>query len=143
MSSSSPDPRSPARGRDTARESAPVPPANANASANAAPAHDRVVIHLDLDAFYAQVETKRLGLDPAQPLAVQQWQGIIAVNYPARHAGVRRHHTAAEARRLCPAIALVHVETIGDDEDEERREETDLDVGGKIAGEHPAAAAED
>ena len=144
MSSSSPDPRSPARGRDTARESAPAPapPANASANAHAAPAHDRVVIHLDLDAFYAQVETKRLGLNPAQPLAVQQWQGIIAVNYPARDAGVRRHHTAAEARRLCPAIALVHVETIGDDEDnEERREETDLDVGGKIAGERPAAEA--
>ena len=124
--SSSPDPRSPARGRDTARESAP--PANARV----APAHDRVVIHLDLDAFYAQVETKRLGLDPAQPLAVQQWQGIIAVNYPARDAGIRRHHTAAEARRLCPTIALVHVETIGDEEDVDREDESD--VGGGEGG---------
>ena len=126
--SSSPDPRSPARGRDTARESAP--PANARV----APAHDRVVIHLDLDAFYAQVETKRLGLDPAQPLAVQQWQGIIAVNYPARDAGIRRHHTAAEARRLCPTIALVHVETIGDEEDVDREDESDVGGGGGGTG---------
>ena len=126
--SSSPDPRSPARGRDTARESAP--PANARV----APAHDRVVIHLDLDAFYAQVETKRLGLDPAQPLAVQQWQGIIAVNYPARDGGIRRHHTAAEARRLCPTIALVHVETIGDEEDVDREDESDVGGGGGGTG---------
>ena len=28
----------------------------------------RVIIHLDLDAFYAQVETVRLGLDPAIPV---------------------------------------------------------------------------
>ena len=122
--SSSPDPRSPARGRDTARESAP--PANARV----APAHDRVVIHLDLDAFYAQVETKRLGLDPAQPLAVQQWQGIIAVNHPARDAGIRRHHTAAEARRLCPTIALVHVETIGDEDDVDHEDESDSSAAG-------------
>ena len=42
----------------------------------------RVVIHLDLDCFYAQVEAKRLGIDPSVPLAVQQWSGLIAVNYP-------------------------------------------------------------
>ena len=51
----------------------------------------RVVIHLDLDCFYAQVEAKRLGIDGSVPLAVQQWSGLIAVNYPARHKGVKRH----------------------------------------------------
>jgi len=33
----------------------------------------RVVAHIDLDAFYAQCEIVRLGVDENQPLAVQQW----------------------------------------------------------------------
>ena len=47
---------------------------------------NRVIIHADLDCFYCQVEIVRLGLDPKQPMAVQQWGGVIAVNYPARKA---------------------------------------------------------
>lgn len=38
----------------------------------------RVIIHVDMDAFYAQVEQKRLGLDASVPLAVQQWNGACA-----------------------------------------------------------------
>jgi hypothetical protein len=34
----------------------------------------RVILHLDLDAFYAQVEAARLAVPPEVPLAVQQWQ---------------------------------------------------------------------
>jgi DNA polymerase eta len=45
---------------------------------------------------------------------VQQWHGIIAVNYPARSFGVKRHNTVEEAKQLCPGITFVHVETIGD-----------------------------
>lgn len=33
----------------------------------------RVIAHIDLDAFYAQCEMKRLGLPKDEPLAVQQW----------------------------------------------------------------------
>ncbi|KAA8907463.1 DNA polymerase eta-like protein [Sphaerosporella brunnea] len=71
----------------------------------------RVIALVDLDAFYAQCETKRLGLSPEQPLAVQQWQSLIAVNYPSRAAGVTRHMTASEAKKLCPNIYLAHVAT--------------------------------
>jgi DNA polymerase eta len=71
----------------------------------------RVIAHVDLDAFYAQCETVRLGLDPALPLAVQQWQGLIAINYPARAYGLSRHVTSAEALRVCPELILQHVAT--------------------------------
>ena len=119
-----------------------MPPQTSGATGN-----DRVVIHLDLDAFYAQVETSRLGLAPDVPLAVQQWQGIIAVNYPARAAGVKRHLTVAEAKRQCPALHLVHVETIGEDEDDGEettapREETGPDAR-ETAEMMPVAAAPD
>jgi DNA polymerase eta len=71
----------------------------------------RVIAHIDLDAFYAQCETVRLGLDPAKPLAVQQWQGLIAINYPARAFGLNRHVTVAEAKEKCPELICQHVAT--------------------------------
>jgi DNA polymerase eta len=71
----------------------------------------RVVAHVDLDAFYAQCETVRLNLDPTKPLAVQQWQGLIAINYPARAYGLSRHVTSTEAMKVCPELILQHVAT--------------------------------
>lgn len=71
----------------------------------------RVIAHIDLDAFYAQCETVRLGLDPTKPLAVQQWQGLIAINYPARAFGLNRHVTVAEAKEKCPELVCQHVAT--------------------------------
>ena len=99
-------------------------------SADAAFTDGRVIIHLDLDAFYAQVESRRLGIDPNTPLVVQQWRGIIAVNYAARAAGIKRHLTVDEATKLCPELVCVHVETIGDDEDE-----ADDEDDGRVANE--------
>lgn len=71
----------------------------------------RIIAHIDLDAFYAQCETVRLGIDPAKPLAVQQWQGLIAINYPARAYGLSRHVTITEAKEQCPEIICQHVAT--------------------------------
>ncbi|KAL2917522.1 N-acetyltransferase eso1 [Polyrhizophydium stewartii] len=63
------------------------------------------------DAFYAQVEQIRLGLDASVPLCVQQWDSLIAVNYAARAAGIKRFNTIADAKELCPTVRLVHVAT--------------------------------
>ncbi|OBT75546.1 hypothetical protein VF21_05828 [Pseudogymnoascus sp. 05NY08] len=71
----------------------------------------RVIAHIDLDAFYAQCEMVRLGVPEDKPLAVQQWQSLIAVNYPARKFGISRMITATEARKLCPDAILQHVAT--------------------------------
>ncbi|KAG2487735.1 hypothetical protein HYH03_013733 [Edaphochlamys debaryana] len=74
-----------------------------------------LVLHADVDAFFCQVEALRHP-DPAVrarsvPLAVQQHQDVIAVDYAARAAGVRKHMAPAEARRLLAAAGgrLVHV----------------------------------
>jgi hypothetical protein len=41
----------------------------------------RVIIHLDLDAFYAQVEAARIAVDLAhRALGVEQWHSLIAVS---------------------------------------------------------------
>jgi len=64
-----------------------------------------------MDAYYAQVEMKRHNLDPAKPMAVQQWNSIIALNYAAKGAGVRRSMTVYEALCACGDLTLVHVST--------------------------------
>lgn len=53
----------------------------------------------------------RLGVAEDQPLAVQQWQGLIAINYPARDFGLSRHVTISEAKQKCPHIVVQHVAT--------------------------------
>lgn len=71
----------------------------------------RVVAHIDLDAFYAQCETVRLGISRDIPLAVQQWESLIAVNYAARPFGITRMINAQEAQKRCPKLVLQHVAT--------------------------------
>lgn len=71
----------------------------------------RCIALLDYDAFYAQCEQIRLNIPDDQPLAVQQWQGLIAINYPARAYGLTRHVTITEAKLKCPHITIQHVAT--------------------------------
>lgn len=54
----------------------------------------RVILLLDLDCFYAQCECLRLGFDSSQtPLALLQWNSVLAVTYPARALGIQRGDT--------------------------------------------------
>lgn len=79
----------------------------------------RVVVHLDLDGFYAQVESKAAGLPPDVPVVVMQWAALIAVNYPAKRLGIARFHTAAQARRIAAAagaqLVVIHVDVLDDE----------------------------
>ncbi|KAL6238048.1 hypothetical protein BDW75DRAFT_202443 [Aspergillus navahoensis] len=76
----------------------------------------RVIAHIDLDAFYAQCEMVRLGTPRETPLAVQQWDSLIAINYPARAFGITRMITAKEAKAKCADIVLQHVATFREGE---------------------------
>ncbi|XP_050313420.1 DNA polymerase eta [Anthonomus grandis grandis] len=75
---------------------------------------NRVILLIDMDCFYCQVEEN---LNPdwkGKPLAVvqyNQWRGggIIAVNYPARDKGVTRHMRGDDAKAKCPEIILAIV----------------------------------
>ncbi|KAG8700469.1 DNA-directed DNA polymerase eta rad30 [Ceratobasidium sp. 394] len=87
----------------------------------------RVIALCDSDAFYASCERVRLNIDPEQPLVVQQWTNLIAVNYPARKFGITRHESAshfpfeaAEAKKKCPNLMAVHVATYKEGESEPR-----------------------
>lgn len=73
-----------------------------------------VILHLDLDCFYAQVERERLNLPKDAAIAVVQWSSTLAVSYPARKYGIKRGSTSDEIRRLAgDSVRIVPVETIG------------------------------
>jgi DNA polymerase eta len=93
----------------------------------------RVICHVDLDAFYAQVEQQANAALQRTPVAVVQYNpfgdlksfserddrifndsngSIIAVSYgEARRSGVKRQMRGSEARALCPSLQLVQVPT--------------------------------
>ena len=77
-------------------------------------AESRVIMHLDLDCFYAQVERRRLGLPPdtAVPVIAMSWAGAIAISYPARIAGVSRFDSTDAVRQRCPEARVCFIETI-------------------------------
>ncbi|CAD8150041.1 unnamed protein product [Paramecium octaurelia] len=70
-----------------------------------------IYIHIDMDAYYAQAEQKLLKIPDDQPVCARQWNSLIAINYPARAAGIKRGMLADEALKLCPEVFLPHVET--------------------------------
>ena len=59
---------------------------------NTAGLQNNQVVH----AQRLQVEEKKRGVAPGTPVAIQQHQDIIAANYPARAAGVKKHMRPAE-----------------------------------------------
>jgi DNA polymerase eta len=69
---------------------------------------NRAIIHLDLDCFYCQVEQVRQNIRN-EPLCVQQWNGILSVNYDARKLGITRQWTAKDIKDKLPNVHLAHV----------------------------------
>lgn len=64
--------------------------------------------HVDLNAFFAQVEQIRLNLDTNDPVVCVQWSSLIAVSYAARKYGIGRLDTIKTARSKCPNVVLAH-----------------------------------
>ncbi|MBT3771910.1 MAG: DNA polymerase IV [Euryarchaeota archaeon] len=76
---------------------------------NIATSLGRIIIHCDLDAFFASVETLHHGLDPKIPLIIGsdpkggRARGIVSTcNYAARKYGIHSAMPISEAWRRCP-----------------------------------------
>ncbi|XP_073824283.1 DNA polymerase eta [Musca autumnalis] len=95
--------------------------------------YDRVVLLVDMDCFYCQVEEKLNPSLKGKPLAVVQYNawkggGIIAVNYAARAKGVTRHMRGDEAKIQCPEIQLIAVPSIREKADLTKYRDAGKDV---------------
>ncbi|KEP67207.1 UNVERIFIED_CONTAM: ImpB/MucB/SamB family protein [Hammondia hammondi] len=71
-----------------------------------------VIVHLDLDCFYCQVEHRRLGIPVSEPLVVRQWNLAIAVNYAARRLGIKRGDLCTVLEKKFPNLHIIHVEVL-------------------------------
>ncbi|XP_048401029.1 DNA polymerase iota isoform X2 [Stegostoma tigrinum] len=67
----------------------------------------RVIVHIDLDCFYAQVEMIRNPEFKGKPLAVHQKHMVVTCNYEARECGVNKVMTVFEALDMCPEMILI------------------------------------
>ncbi|XP_054746983.1 DNA polymerase iota isoform X1 [Anastrepha obliqua] len=74
--------------------------------------HQRTIIHLDMDCFYAQVEEIRDPTLRTCPLGIQQKNCLVTCNYVARQFGVKKLMAVDVAKRLCPKLTLVNGEDL-------------------------------
>ncbi|KAL1273883.1 hypothetical protein QQF64_026697 [Cirrhinus molitorella] len=72
----------------------------------------RVILHFDLDCFYAQVEMIRNPALRTKPLGIQQKYIIVTCNYVAREQGVNKLMSVTDAVEKCPQLVLVKGEDL-------------------------------
>lgn len=74
----------------------------------------RVIALIDLDCFFVGVEVLENPALAGKPVAVCQYtksETVIALSYEAKAKGVKRGMFGSEARKVCPEIQLVQVQT--------------------------------
>ncbi|KAK3989855.1 hypothetical protein QBC44DRAFT_326727 [Cladorrhinum sp. PSN332] len=82
---------------------------------------DRVILHFDLDCFYAQCVENRQPSLKTLPLGIKQ-KGILATcNYVARARGVKKLMLISDAKKLCPDLVIVEGEDLSPFRDVSKR----------------------
>ncbi|XP_067084631.1 DNA polymerase iota isoform X1 [Osmerus mordax] len=75
-------------------------------------ASPRVILHFDMDCFYAQVEMIRNPALRNVPLGIQQKYIIVTCNYVARDHGVTKLMSVTDALEKCPQLVMVKGEDL-------------------------------
>lgn len=75
------------------------------------------VAHIDVNAFFAQVEQIRCGYSREDPVVCVQWNSIIAVSYAAKKFGISRMDTVFDAFKKCDHLIPVHTAVFRKGED--------------------------
>ncbi|XP_063995561.1 DNA polymerase eta-like [Diachasmimorpha longicaudata] len=69
---------------------------------------DRIIVLIDMDCFFCQVESRDQPHLKGHPLVVSQNNVVLAVSYEARALGVTRFIRSEEAKKKCPSINIVN-----------------------------------
>ncbi|XP_058230659.1 DNA polymerase iota isoform X2 [Hemibagrus wyckioides] len=72
----------------------------------------RVILHFDMDCFYAQVEMIRNPVLRSKPVGVHQKYLMVTCNYLARERGVAKMMSVKDALEKCPDLVLVKGEDL-------------------------------
>lgn len=86
----------------------------ADDSTSSCSSRKRVILHFDIDCFYAQVEMIK---DPSLrsiPLGIKQKNIVVTCNYVAREKGVVKCAYITDAMKICPELVLVNGEDLSD-----------------------------
>ncbi|KAG5672638.1 hypothetical protein PVAND_002751 [Polypedilum vanderplanki] len=74
--------------------------------------HPNVILHLDIDYFYAQVEEVLKPELKTKPFGVKQGLNIVTCNYLARERGVGKWKPLKECLEKCPELVVVNGEDL-------------------------------
>lgn len=85
---------------------------NKSNSMDSQPRHDRVIIHIDVDHFYSQVEEVLNPELQKVPVGIQQKSCLVTCNYIAREFGVTKLMSLQEAKNKCPHLVVVNGEDL-------------------------------
>lgn len=77
-------------------------------------AHSNIIVHIDVDCFYAQVEMLRNPKFRNVPLGIQQKNIIVTSNYVARKYGIKKCMLVVDGLKICPNLTLVKGEDLQD-----------------------------
>ncbi|SCV01036.1 LAME_0G13630g1_1 [Lachancea meyersii CBS 8951] len=75
------------------------------------------IAHIDINAFFAQVEQIRRNFSVDDPVVCVQWNSIIAVSYAARKYGITRMDSVFDAFKKCQNLVPVHTAVFRKGED--------------------------
>ncbi|CAN0382323.1 unnamed protein product, partial [Discosporangium mesarthrocarpum] len=74
--------------------------------------HRRVILHFDIDSFYAQVEEVLNPRLKGKPIGIRQKYLLVTCNYVARRLGVKKMSSVVEAKKQCPSLIVLDGEDL-------------------------------
>lgn len=75
--------------------------------------HPKVIIHVDFDCYYAQVEEVLNPELKSKPMGIKQRFHIVTSNYKARDYGIKKMDLISDALKKCPELVIVNGEDLG------------------------------
>lgn len=75
------------------------------------------IAHIDVNAFFAQVEQVRCGYSRDDPVVAVQWSSILAISYAARKFNISRMDSIHDALKKCDKLIPIHTAVFRKGED--------------------------